>query len=169
MENPQKILRPRHMDTEAIVSRLRKCKVGELVSYKELNRLIGGNVQTQERHRLSSARHILRNEDLAEFGVVTNGGIIRLDNEGSLMSAKSQTRKVRRAARRGGRILRTVKYDQLSPEQQSSFNVEASLLGVIYAMTGQKKVKQLQEAVEKTNERLSMERTLEAFQRHGVT
>ncbi len=164
-----RIVGTRSAETLLIINRLRKAKdVGDVVTYEELNTIVGRNVQHEARCRLHSARNIILDEDEAWFAVVEGVGVRRCSSEEANAVGANYRRKIRSVARRGAKILaKGVNYDELDDEQKIQFNTHLSLYGVINQFTNTKSLARIEEKVRADPGNLSIGTTLDALRDIG--
>jgi hypothetical protein len=106
MSKPEVYRKPRKpfkrsAETKWLIERLLKAECGEVVTYDELSQIAEEDVQKQNRHILSSALRILRNEYKIAFGCEQGIGVKRLDSVGVIGELHNHTRQIRNKAKRG--------------------------------------------------------------------
>lgn len=163
MNEDKKTIPQLDVDTQLLVKRLLDTKDGDIITYRELSKLIGENVQTDKRHLLYSAQRILIRDHSIVFGCVMNEGIKRLNAREVATLGSHHIRRIHGEAGRGMRKLATVNVDKLDNAQRIALLTHCSFLGAIRQMSNANRVRRLQGAVSRANERLSLQETLEAF------
>jgi len=145
-----------------IIGRLDKATVGEVVTYAELNALVGGNVQMRERGNVNTAkRRELREgrvwETIANVGIkLMSGPEIVRTSDGSLV-------RVHRIAYRTAQKLLTVDRVALDETDRIKHRARLSHSSVLAEITKPKKALLLEAAVAQTERTLLLIETLEAF------
>jgi hypothetical protein len=151
-------------ETRLLYERLRKLEVKEIVSYQELSKIIGQDVQESGRGALTSARKMAQRDDRIVTDAVTNVGITRIGDVETIASASLTFKKVRRAVQRGTERLTSVDFDNLSNDDKIRHNASISAFMVMKMMGRPKTVERLAAAVNTTNTgQLPIARTLELF------
>jgi hypothetical protein len=151
-------------ETRLLYERLRKLRVKEIVSYQELSKIIGQDVQVEGRGALTSARKMAQREDRIVSDAITNVGIIRISDTETVAGASLTFKKVRRAVQRGTDRLTSVDFDKLSSDDKLRHNASISALMVVKMMGRPKTIERLSTAVNTTNTgQLPIARTLELF------
>lgn len=116
--------------TDLILERIMEMQPGDLLTYGELNRLIAGDVQDGEYHYLRSARDIALRDGVVT-DAVTNEGIKRLDDAGSVSHAGGRVKKMHRQSKRIGRVLGSVGDPSLlSARDRQSYDIATLVAGV---------------------------------------
>ena len=152
------------IESQLLVDKLQTVKVGDVIPYSALSEVISQPVQTGTgQGRLRTARNIMQREHGSVFEAVKGEGLKRMDSAGCVRVGTSYTQRIRRAAKRGLRKLLCANTDELSNTEKTDYNATASHLGVLHHLTGRRATKQLTAAAEKTNQRLPIGKTLEAF------
>lgn len=138
-------------------------KVGEIVIYAELNKLIGGDVQGKQRYMLDAARRTVLNEDQMVFEAVHGEGIKRM-NDVEILDVGDQSRKrVNRICKRTVKKLACSDPKNLTTEQQLDQYTHMSMFGALALATKPNSFQKLKSAVSVSQERLPLNKTLEAF------
>lgn len=151
------------VDAQILIERLKKASKGELIPYSELSKLIGGDVTAKERSILTRARHRVLKDDRIVFACVTGQGVKRLEDVDHIGIGQQATSKVRRLSRRAAEKMMCANYDSLDNEQRVEYNTQLSVLGALSMVTKSDKVKLISAEVQKSNEKLPLSKTLEAF------
>lgn len=153
------------LETRLLYERLRKLKVGEVVTYGELTGIIGQDVQAAGRGALRSARHIAQRDHQIVLDAINNVGLKRLSDRETVASAGQTLNKVRRTAQRGiDRLAAVSDFDALQDEEKAQHNASMSALAVVKLMAKPKSVTRIAAAVNTSNTgQLPVARTLELF------
>jgi hypothetical protein len=158
-----KIAAELHADTRAIYERLRKCAIGDVVSYDELQRLTRRDIKGRDRYVLTSALRLSLRDGRA-FGCVRGQGV-KLLNDGELIAeAESVTPRIRRLSRRAAKKLAAVRdFDKLPNAQKVRHNTLLSMFGALAAFSREGTVRKVEREVARQSQSLSLTATLEAF------
>lgn len=140
-------------DVRLLYNYLSEVEIGKIVTYAEINDLLGLDIQDQKnRPILASARRKCMNSDSIVFGVIINEGIKRLSDVEIVSEAERQPPRIRRAARRGVKIATKVAdFNQLSNEDKQRHNATVSICGALAQMTAPAKLKQIQREINPTS------------------
>lgn len=163
-------LQPLSFETKAVYDRLLICKIGETVTYQELETLIGMNPQTEGYHFVASARKKALNEKGIVFDAVENQGIKRITDAEIIGTTGKVIDHVRRVSRKGfRRITAVADFSGLKNDEKIRHNALASFFGVLHHMSSHKTVKKIEGKVQsQTAEALPLNKTLEMFQPKAV-
>jgi len=128
-------------DTEALIRRMRKMAVDEVITYNELCAVANrASIDSTRGLIVTAMKHLLREGYV--FGSIRNVGYKRLTPEDTIGKATDGRMKVSRAARRVKSTLIAVpqeKYEQMTPENKQKWNHEMALASV-QALAGSRKV-----------------------------
>jgi hypothetical protein len=152
-----------NIDIKRLYERIRAARVGDVITYEELNRLAGFDVQQQAgRQKLSAARKRALKVDRLLFSAVPNTGI-QCCNDEEIVSAGGKTiRVVRSMARTGIRKLAALRsYGDLSNDRKIEYNVAAAQLGMLEHAAGTKQTRALGDSVRAANSKLQIGSTLQ--------
>lgn len=118
---------------------LMAAQIGDLIRYETLTAAIHRDVSGEARYFLYSAlRRVLREHRVA-FECVRDVGLRRLDDPGKVNSAGRVVGKIRRAAKRGLRVVLAVDdFNSMPAAMRLKHNMVASLFGLTRAITGKK-------------------------------
>lgn len=158
-----KAIPERSAETELLLKRLKKLKAGEVVPYDELNTLIDGDVQGKQYGLLGSARRAAISEDQIVTECVRKVGVKRMDNDGILTIGPQSRKRIHRIAKRTAKKTACADYDSYNTEQKLQWNLEMSAATAIAEVTKERSMQKLKSAVSMSQERLPLNKTLEAF------
>ena len=136
--------------------------VGGTVTYFQLSDALGKPVSSCS-GPLRTARRIAQNEDKTVFSCVRSVGLKRLDNEGVVDLASTQTGHVHRHAHRVGKRLGTVDLLQLKERFQQKAIAMASVLTVVADLTRASSVTRVSKAAMGRASELPIKETLRAL------
>lgn len=152
------------LESQLLIDRLAKVAEGEIITYEELSKIAGRDVQHVARSCLMTARKRLFNEQAIYFSPVFGVGLKRCTDADKVDCGAAQSTKVRRAAKKGMKVCLSVQnFDKLNQEQKTRHNVHVSLLGAIAASMTTSKIKALTSKVEAAKDKLPLTKTLEAL------
>lgn len=163
LEPKTKAIPERSAETSLLIKRLKTAKVGDVIQYEELNKLISGDVQDRHRYMLDTARRAVLNEDQIVFEAVHGEGIKRMNDEEILGVGDQSRKRIHRISKRTAKKLICSNYEKLTPEQRLEWNTHMSVMGALTAVTKPSSVQKLKSAVSVSQERLPLNKTLEAF------
>lgn len=153
----------RTIDTQTVIDRLEKTAPGELVTYKELSELIGRDIADGARHVLQSAKRALQKHRQMVFAAVTKQGVRRLDDAGIVDTGTAAVKRIGRAARHAGVTLACADFDKLDDGRRVKHNAVLSYFGVVEAISKKGAIAKIETRVAKTQQRLPLMKTLDAF------
>jgi len=151
------------VDSQALIKRLKEIPKGETISYDDLSKVIASDVRGKSNYALKRALHRLVRDERIVFGAVHGVGLKRLEDKDHVGIGQSAVRKFRRASRKAAEKMMCADYDKLNNEEKLEFNTQISILGALSMVTKSNKVLQIREAVRKSQDRLPLNQTLEAF------
>ena len=159
----KKIVTEMSADSRALYERLGRCKVGDVLSYEEMERLTRRDLRNGERYVLYSAlRQSLR--DGRAFGCIRGIGVKFLTDGEIVADADGVAPRIRRLSRRASRKLAAVRdFDKLPNDQKIRHNTLMSLFGAITAFGRESSIAKIETEVKRTSQKLSLAATLEAF------
>lgn len=133
-------------DAKTLADLMRAVRVGDLLSYEDMNDAIGRDV-TEDRNVIYTARHIVQREDRIVFDSVHKCGLKRLaDTEIVSLGDRARSR-VRKIARRTAQTIVCVNYDTMPREAQVKHNTALSMLGVMQELATDKSFAKLKKHV----------------------
>ena len=150
-------------DTKIIESVLVEAEVGDLITYEDLTRAIGRDVRQFAQPSLRSARRGLLNTQGIVFGVETNVGLRRLNDDQIVDSTLYDRIRMKRAATRSIRKLSVVKFDELSDEKKRQHIVASAQIGAIEMFATRNATKKIEKKVDGSKERIAIGETLKMF------
>lgn len=165
MPNKLRSLSEISIETRALITALEKLAVDEIVSYAELSRLIGRDVQKTARHNLTAAvNRVLRDSQIV-VSSVRNVGLRRISDTVNVNSTGAiARRRIQRTSVRAIRRLSAVDFDVLNNEDKVKHNAEVSQLNVVKQFATTKSNAQMQTAVVNSGGlSLTFQKTLAAF------
>ena len=163
-EGQKHTIRETSVDTMLVHDLLEKKEVGDVVTYAELTKLIGRDIQNKARGCLNTAKRMLQREKRFVFGTIMTVGVKRLDDVQIVGTSESTLKKIRGESKRGARRLACVHdYDGLPNGEKIKHNAAVSMLGALSQATKPGSIKRIESKVAEANERLAIGSTLEAF------
>ncbi len=152
--------------TKILIELLASAKFEQVLTYKDLTRSIGLDVQGKARHNLGSARKIVERENRILFSTVPKVGIKRLlDNE--IYTAGVETRRVfSRKARRTALKLECVdSFGSMSPIEQNRLNGERTLNAMQQTVSSDRAVRRIGAKVAEERNVLVLAQTLDEIRK----
>lgn len=151
-----------NIDTQCLFELLSKAQVGDVITYEEMDNLLGKNIRIH-RSLLASARRKARKDAGVEFGTIPKVGIKRLNSSEISDTAKCFFSRMNRATKRQANVLRNAKYEELDNAEKVKHNANLSLLGAVSIITNNRNFEKLSSQVEKASSVLPIAKTLELF------
>lgn len=155
----------RRIETNRILERLQHAKRDDLVSYVELSRLAGIDVQ-KDRGPLASAVRIICREDGKVFETIRNEGVMWLTDEGTSKRQSKHLKHVQNVARKSKREIETIDPHNLSREERDRLRVKSAIMNAIGNTARTKVRRELQDFVEHYNEKPSL-KMIVSFRDHS--
>lgn len=149
-----------------LIKRLEKAEVGETITYKELSSIAMADVQREKHGALSTATKHVLNEKQIVFEAVRGIGLKRANDAEIVAHSEGSIERIRRISKRAQKRLTCVDFDKLSNADRVAHNARMSMFGVLHYISAPGKLKQIEKQVEKTNSRLELTATLEAFKKN---
>lgn len=151
-------------DAITLRKRLETLAPGDSVTYAELTKLIGGDVQRSRHGALYRARAILMREKSMVFAAMKGEGLKRLTDDEIAKTGYGVIRTVRRASSRGMKRLACVsEFEKLSSDAQTAHNTAMSVLGTLHQFTAPARVEKIEGAVREQKAALPSGKMLEMF------
>jgi hypothetical protein len=149
--------------TRLLRQRLAQTKVGDVVSYAELSRVISEPVDGSTSSLQTSLRSLLRNERMV-FGSIRGVGVKRLADSEIVAASSSDIDGIRRKARKSVMKITAVQnFTGLSPKDQMAHTSRLSIFAVVASMASDQGVKKIEAAVGGRSSELPIAETLKAF------
>ena len=151
------------IDARALYECLKQSQIGEVVTYADLSRLIGRDVQRKYRHLLTSAcRRCLGDDMVVEC--VHGIGVKRLADTEIIGVGEHALPKIRRLANRVSRKLNAIHdFDALPNAEKVKLNASRSLMGAFSYLTKAPQVARVEKQTAATHAALPLQRTLQIF------
>lgn len=151
------------LDAQILRDRLKKAKVGDVVTYEELTQEVGRDVRGRAKAALYTARnHALKHAGMV-FQAVENVGLKRLSDVEIVESVGGDLKLIRRKARKSATKLTKVAFDKLPNEQKIDHNAKLSMLGALQQFSAPQSLIAVRSKVQESNQALSIGRTLDVF------
>lgn len=148
-------------ETRMLLNKLRAS--GDEVSYEELSKVAGVDVQKEGYSNLKTARTIMQREDGVVWDVKRGVGLVRLKH-GEIVESGSDTRsRIHKTAEKGLKRLECADYSQLTRPQQVQYNAEMSVHGVLCSISSNKSFLKAERASGNQSRQLNIGETLELF------
>ena len=161
----KKSIPERSLYTQLALKAILEMKPDDILTYAQLNDIMGLDPQEDGRSYQMSARKIAEKEYNIVTDAISNTGIKRLtDNNITGPKTDSNIRRSRNIIRRSIRQLTGVNYDALENGGKVKHNAALSVLGVFELMTRPHKMKRIEAAVGEAHKQLGFKNTMELFQ-----
>ena len=151
------------IDTQLIIKRFERTTEGDVVSYAELDALIGRDVRGHAKGCTRTARKRLLKSQI-HFECIPNVGFRRCNDTEKVHAGGGYIGKARRACKRGVAVTTSVaNYDTMSKADQVQHNMQLSVFQTLRALSTPHKQKAIAEKVEQAQTQLSLSETLRAI------
>jgi len=152
------------IDSQMLYERLQQAQPGDIITYDELNILIGRDVQREAYNCLFTARTKARSLNRLAFGVIPNLGLKCLEDVEVVATGYDYLQSIRRKARSGFKTLICLNDYQSLPENiKHKHNAVATLLAFAMKVTAPKKITALEGIIAEKMQKLTFKQTLEFF------
>lgn len=116
-------------DIQALVARLNRLEMGELVTYADLSEAIGRDIRSRRYLLATACAHLLKQRKV--FACVTNTGMRRLTDSEIVENSLYAFRRIRRMTKRSAMRLTSANWNELSHTERQQHNLHLSVLGAI--------------------------------------
>ena len=166
-EQLKNTIKQRSADAEALLRRIIKVQVDEVITYSDLSGVIHRDVQNDARHVLQSARRAAMKEHGMVFDCVMNVGLKRLNDVAIVEGSDDFVRKIRRTAGRGAKQTLCANYDKLNKDEKIKFNTNLSLLGAVRQFTQPAKRNLIEQQVINANAQVPFAETMKLMTKNA--
>lgn len=169
-EKTHKTIGERSIYTTQLLSLLRKCEIGQTVTYDEMDNVIGMKTQAQYDGYpyQKKARDILERDDNIVFEVITKIGLKRLApkdvGKSSLRIYLNQKKSI---LKKNKRRLKTIddEYENLSLDVRTAIDLTRTILAYDAVTIKPKKIELIEQAVSLNQKMLGFSDTLKLFEK----
>lgn len=149
------------VDTRMIIAKLQECKIGEIITYEDLDKTIGRKTPPGI---LNTARKRVLSDNQIVFGTIRKVGFKRLSDSEIVDNSASTFNSIQRATKRERKKLISVDFENLSSSSKIKHSATAATLAVINEIAKPKEQLKLESKIStNANQKLSMIQALEAF------
>lgn len=153
------------IEVRLIKDRLKIMELDEFIPYKELNDLIGRDVQHIARNSLEKAKFQLLKEQSMLFACVVGLGQKRLTDPGIVKCGEAAIKGIKRKTRRAILNMSALRdFEKLTNEEKFRHQAQLSILGTLELMSRESTVKKIGHQCEQTGSELPIGKTMELFQ-----
>jgi quinolinate synthase len=153
-------------ETQQLAAKLKAVVTAEnydVISYADLSKIIGYDVQRDGYSYLKSAREIVERDTGRLIGVVLSEGVKLLTPEEQVAIGPDSLQRLKRATTKSIKRIGRVQVDKLTDDQRLDYHTSASVLGAVHLFTKPKSVAKIEEAVSKASDKLAIGDTLKLF------
>ena len=157
----------RKFETQLLYDELHKRAVANdhsVITYEELNKLVGGDVQREYYSYLWTAKEAAQKDTGRLFGTVKKLGVKLLTPAEQASEPDAAIRDIRKKTKRRLDRLSRVQYSELPDAAKQRHNVAASVIGALHLMTSASKIKKLEAKVQERREKLDFGDTIKLFE-----
>jgi len=163
----RRYFKTRSIYAQQLYNRLRQVQPGDIITYGEMNDLVGMKVQApgDGYGYLNTARNMCLRNDRIVFRPVHNVGLERLTDNKIAEVGYSFIGSVQRKSKKGISELTSVKdFEVLSNDEKIRHNTALSILGVFASISKSKKITMLENKVKESKKSFSFEETIKLFE-----
>ena len=143
----------RSAETEALGKEFVSLDAGKKISYSDVHRIIHTDPQTDHgRGITASARSLVMREHNIVIECIRNEGFLRATDPEKIQIATGQIDKVRRAVRRGVKVVRAVDKTKVSQEESGQCTVLVAVYGALSQATKPKILKEVERALDASSD-----------------
>jgi hypothetical protein len=152
------------IEAQLIYKLLKECQIGDVITYQEINELIGRDIQ-KRLNVLYTARKIARKYDNFIFDCIINVGIKRINSKEILGKESTQTlKRIVSTTKNSVKNMNCIDYATLDNDERYRLNCTRSLMVVISETAKQKTLESMQkDAAYVTPKVITTEKLLEFF------
>lgn len=157
----------RKFETQLLYDELMKRAVANdhsVITYAELNKLVGGDTQRKYRTYLRTATKSVQNDTGRLFGTVKTVGVKLLTPAEQASEPDAAIREVRSTSKRRLARLSKVQYAELPDAAKQRHNVAASVIGALHLMTSKSKIGRIEDKIQERQEKLDFSATIALFE-----
>ena len=162
-----KVIGQASIESQELFRRLKKAVDADdyaVISYGELSKLAGTDVQRDDRCYLDTARRMAERETGRLFGTVAGEGVKLLTPDEQVAQGSDVVARIRRATKRGITRVGRVQVEKLTDDQRKEYSTNASVLGALYHFSRPKSIEKIGTAVAKQDAgKLAIGDTLKLF------
>ena len=152
------------LEAQLIYELLKKCQIGDIITYQEINKLIGRDIQ-KRLDVLYTARKLARKHENFIFDCIMNVGIKRINSKEILGKESTQTlKRIVSTTKNSVKNMNCIDYSTLDNSERYRLNCTRSLMVVISETAKQKTLESLQkDAIQVTPKVITAEILREFF------
>lgn len=153
----------RSIEAQFLYERLSKSAVGEIITYAEMDELIGRSVQKQCRQALQTARNACKSELRILFGTIAKVGLKRLSNDEIPGLAESKIAHIRRTVKRGLTEQMCADYESLQSDQKTRYNMNMAMFSTYQELSKPSSINSVENQVKMSQATLPVGKVLKLF------
>lgn len=153
----------RSVEAQFLYERLSKSAVGEIITYAEMDELIGRSVQKQCRQALQTARNACKSELRILFGTIAKVGLKRLSNDEIPGLAESKIAHIRRTVKRGLTEQMCADYESLQSDQKTKYNMNMAMFSTYQELSKPSSISSVESQVKVSQTTLPVGKVLKLF------
>lgn len=150
-------------ESTQLIRKMAEMKVGETISYDDLNKIVMGDIRKKKYHCLATARRHLLHEKQMVFETISTVGIQRASDSEIVENSSSAFKRINKISRREMSKLACADYEKLSKDEQLKHNANASMIATLRFITQPSQVKKLESKAVTSSKQLDLSTTLQVF------
>jgi len=151
------------IESQLLHERLSVMNEGDEITYDDLSKIAGRNVQTTGYSALLTARRRCENINHIVFGTIPGKGLRRLTNDEIPQTAQSHIEHIRRTAKKAAKKLACVNYQSLTDKSKLMHNINLSLLGVLSEVSKPSGSKIIESSIKQDQQAIPVGKVLDLF------
>lgn len=150
-------------DTRLLRQHLRTAKIGDVLTYADLSKVLGKPVDSSHPSLRSAINSVLKHDNFV-FAAIRKIGIERLSDERIVSASDGDIDAIRRKAKRGARKLTSIAdYAAMTSNKQLAHTARLSVLTMVAYSTTDAGLKKVEQASQGRKTELPLQETLRAF------
>lgn len=131
-------------DAKALAARIAEMKIGEVLTYIEISKLLTVNAQsTDGRSRVRTARYLALEDHQIVLQCVKNVGYERISESDKALAHQIFRKSIRRRSKKVEKVMAAVDIAELTNEQKIAYSTDLSHLGFMSAVIKEKNVEKI--------------------------
>ena len=141
----QTIIAERAAETQQLINYLLDAEPEAILTYADMSKTCGRDVQGTGRHNLISAIRAIQRDQGHVFETIRTVGVRRARGADFLAIGDQSIGKIHRAAKRGAQKLARADFDSLDNTQRNALMSRQAVVGTLHLMSGARGLKQIEQ------------------------
>lgn len=152
-------------ETRILIAELRKPDVGDVITYDQMRKITGKDIQREKRSALATARWRLEQDEGVFFGVVVGIGLQRVTDAEAARSQERRLNHIHKSAARSERRAAAINFENVPTDERAAHVARTTFFGLIRKATSAKGQNKILSAVNSHEEqhKLDLRKALKAL------